>query len=59
VPAAVRVATTQAVSERTAERIRGMLSDEQRLKYAKAHQRDAPVGTAGGDVQRWLKSDAG
>jgi Spy/CpxP family protein refolding chaperone len=59
VPAAVRVATTQAVSERTADRIRGMLSEEQRLKYAKAHQRDAPVGAKGGNVQQWLKSDAG
>jgi hypothetical protein len=59
IPAAVRVATTQAVSERTADRIRGILSDEQRQKYAKAHQRDAPVGASGGDVQKWLKADAG
>src|SRR5258708_4312770 len=44
VPAAVRIATTQAISEKTAERIRGVLNDEQRGKYAKAHQRDARVG---------------
>jgi hypothetical protein len=55
VPAAVRVATTQAVSEKTAGRIRAILSGEQREKYAKAHQSDAPVGAPGGDVQKWMK----
>jgi Spy/CpxP family protein refolding chaperone len=59
VPAAVRVATTQAVSERTAERIRAVLNDEQREKYAKAHQRDAGVGAPGGDVQKWLQANTG
>jgi hypothetical protein len=59
VPATVRVATTQAVSEKTAERIRAILHDEQREKYLKEHRRDVPVGTPGGDVQKWMKPDAG
>jgi Spy/CpxP family protein refolding chaperone len=59
VPAAVRIATTQAVSEKTAERIRAVLNDEQRAKYAKAHQRDARVGAPGGDVQKWMHADPG
>ena len=59
VPAAVRIATTQVVSEKTAERIRAVLNDEQRTKYAKAHQRDAPVGAPGGDVQKWMQGNPG
>jgi hypothetical protein len=59
VPATVRVATTQAVSEKTAERIRAILNDEQREKYIKEHRRDVPVGTPGGDVQKWMKPDPG
>ena len=59
VPAAVRIATTQAVSEKTAARIRAVLNDEQRAKYAKAHQRDARVGAPGGDVQKWMQADPG
>jgi len=58
VPAAVRIATTQAASEKTAERIRGVLNDQQLEKYAKAHQHDAPVGAPGGDVLKWMQSDA-
>jgi hypothetical protein len=57
VPAAVRVAATRAVSEKTAERIRGMLNDEQRAKYSKAQQHDAAVGAPGADVQKWMKSE--
>jgi hypothetical protein len=59
VPATVRVATTQAVSQKTAERIRAILNDEQREKYIKEHRRDVPVGTPGGDVQKWMKPDPG
>jgi len=59
VPATVRVATTQAVSEKTAERIRAILNDEQREKYVKDHRRDVPVGTPGSDVQKWMKPDPG
>ena len=59
VPATVRVATTQAVSETTAERIRAILNDEQREKYLKEHRRDVPVGTPGGDVQKWMTPDPG
>ena len=56
-PAGMRVGATQAISERTADRIRELLTDEQREKYAKTHQHEAPVGSAGGDVQKWMKPD--
>jgi Spy/CpxP family protein refolding chaperone len=59
VPATVRVATTQAVSEKTAERIRAILNGEQREKYIKEHRRDVPVGTPGGDVRKWMEPDPG
>ena len=59
VPATVRVATTQAVSEKTVERIRAILNEEQREKYIKDHRRDVPVGTPGSDVQKWMKPDPG
>lgn len=56
-PSGVRIGATQAISERTADRIRDMLTDEQREKYAKNHRHDAPVGAGGGDVQKWMKPD--
>jgi hypothetical protein len=58
VPGATRIAATQAVSDRTADHIRAMLTDEQRKKYIHAHQRDAAVGTAGGNVERWMNAPA-
>lgn len=54
VPAAVRVGATQAVSERTAERIRAILTPEQREKYVKDHNSETSVGTPGVDLQKWL-----
>jgi hypothetical protein len=59
VPAPVRIGATQAISEKTADRIRAMLGPEQREKYIKQHERDTPVGAPGGDVQKWMKPDPG
>jgi Spy/CpxP family protein refolding chaperone len=59
VPAPVRIGATQAISEKTADRIRAMLNPEQREKYIRQHQRDTPVGAPGGDVQKWMKPDPG
>jgi hypothetical protein len=56
IPAAVRVSATQAIGDRTADRIRALLNDEQRTKYIKPRQRDAAVGTAGGDVESWMNA---
>jgi Spy/CpxP family protein refolding chaperone len=56
VPAAVRVGATRVIAERTADKIRAMLNDEQRRKYIKARPHDAPVGAPGGDVQKWMNS---
>ena len=58
-PAALRIAATQSIGEKTADRIRAILTDEQREKYMKSHQHDAPVGTPGGDVQTWMKTAEG
>jgi periplasmic protein CpxP/Spy len=54
VPPAVRVKATEAVAERTADRIRALLSDEQKKKYnlprqVPDHSADRP------DVGRWMK----
>ena len=58
-PAARRVSATQAIADRTADRIRALLNDEQRKKYIQPRRRDAPVGTAGGDAEAWMKSGKG
>ncbi len=54
VPAAMRVGTTQAISERTSERIRAVLTDSQRDKYHKLRPHETPVGAPGGDVEKWM-----
>lgn len=54
IPAARRVSATQAVSDRTADRIRALLTEEQRKKYIKPRQRDAAVGAAGADAESWM-----
>jgi hypothetical protein len=56
IPAARRVSATQAIGDRTADRIRALLNDEQRKKYIKPRQRAAAVGTAGGDVESWMNA---
>lgn len=56
IPPARRVSATQAIGDRTADRIRALLNDEQRKKYIQPRQRTAAVGTAGGDVESWMKA---
>ena len=56
IPAARRVSATQAIGDRTADRIRALLNDEQRKRYIKPRHRDVAVGTAGGDVESWMNA---
>jgi hypothetical protein len=56
IPAARRVSATQAIGDRTADRIRALLNDEQRKKYIRPRQRDVAVGTAGGDAEAWMNA---
>jgi hypothetical protein len=56
IPPARRVSATQAIGDRTADRIRALLSDDQRKKYIQPRQRDAAVGTAGGNVESWMNA---
>lgn len=56
VAAAIRIASTQAVSDRTADSIRAMLSDDQRNKYIRPRLRDTGVGAAGGSVESWMNA---
>ncbi|MBS0389457.1 MAG: hypothetical protein JSR15_13345 [Proteobacteria bacterium] len=58
-PAALRISATQAISEKTADRIRAMLSDAQREKYIKSRPHDTPVGAPGGDLQKWMTATQG
>ena len=55
VPAALRVSALQGISERTADRIRSVLTDAQREKYIKWRPHETPVGAPGGDVEKWMK----
>jgi hypothetical protein len=55
VPAPVRVKTTQSIGERTADRIRALLSDEQRKKYSKPIERNAARGDDRPDVEAWMQ----
>jgi len=59
VASALRVGATQAIADRTAEQIRAILSEEQRERYNKPRQHEAPVGAPGGDVQKWMQSAQG
>lgn len=54
-PAALRVSTTQAIGDRTADQIRDLLTDGQRTRYLQAHTRQARVGAPGADVESWMK----
>lgn len=56
VPAAIRVSALQGITERTADRIRSVLTDAQREKYLKARLHETPVGAPGGDVAKWMKT---
>ena len=55
VSSADRVAATRKVSTRTADRIRAMLSEEQRKKYDPPPQRDAEKATGNARVEDWMK----
>jgi hypothetical protein len=57
IPAARRVSATQAIGDRTAARIRALLTEEQRKRYIKPRRRDVAVGTAGGDTESWMSAD--
>lgn len=56
VSSALRIAATQAIGDKTAERIRALLNEEQRSQYIKPRQHEAPVGAPGGDVQKWIQN---
>jgi hypothetical protein len=53
-PAAVKVGSTQAISEQTIEQIRSVLTEAQRKKYIQPRRGGAAVGTAGADVATWV-----
>ena len=55
IPAADRVAATRKVSLRTADRIRAMLSEEQRKKYDPPPPDDADRAMAKVRVEDWIK----
>jgi hypothetical protein len=59
VSSALRIGATQAIGDKTADRIRATLNDEQRKKYIKPRQREATVGAPGTDVQKWMKTAQG
>ena len=58
VPAAVRVKSTQALSERTADQIRALLNDEQRKRYIQPRNREAEQNLASGDLESWMRGSS-
>ena len=52
IPASDRIGATQAISERTADRIRAMLNEEQKKKYGPPPQR--PPRPDGSTVEQWM-----
>ncbi len=57
VPAAYRVHATRTISDRTGDRIRALLSDEQQAKYNKPRKpREATEGPATPSVDEWMKA---
>lgn len=54
-----RIGRTQAISDRTADEIRGILDESQRRRYIQPRRREASVGAAGADVQSWMAAEAG
>jgi len=57
VPAADRVAATRVLSARTADRIRAMLTEEQRKKYEGPPQGDPGEAIRAVHVEDWMKVD--
>lgn len=54
----LRIGRMQAIGDRTADAIRGLLDEAQRQKYIQPRQREAAVGAAGADVEGWIASGA-
>jgi hypothetical protein len=54
VPGALRVARTQAISERTEDGIRALLTDVQRQKYLKPRPDRAPMGATSDDLATYV-----
>ena len=55
VPAAYRVSATEAIGDRTADRIRALLNEEQRKRYKPPRvSRDALAGSTPPDVEAWM-----
>jgi hypothetical protein len=54
VPAAMRVAATRAIGDKTAERIRAILNDGQREKYVKPRPAGMTVGGTSADLATWM-----
>jgi hypothetical protein len=59
VPSGDRIASTKAVSMRTAEQIRSLLNEEQRKKYEPPPQRDPGQAVGGAHVEDWMKGASG
>jgi hypothetical protein len=57
VPAAYRVGATRSISEKSADRIRALLNDEQLKKYKLRNQaRDATAGAESASVENWMNA---
>jgi len=57
VPSAVRVKSTQAIGDRTADQIRAVLTEEQRARYIKPRQQHAAAAPT--DVQALMNGNGG
>ena len=55
VPAAYRVGATRAITDRTADRIRAFLNDEQKKKYNPPPRQEQNAATST-DVEAWMKA---
>lgn len=58
VPAALRVKSTQAIGDRTAEQIRAVLNDEQRARYIQPLPPDARATTTAANVEKYMATPA-
>jgi Spy/CpxP family protein refolding chaperone len=54
-PAADHVSATRAITDRTGDQIRAMLTDEQKAKFGAAHPRRDAEKSAHPDVDYWLR----
>jgi len=58
-PAAARVQATEAVGERTADRIRALLNESQRARYNRPRSKEAAPASPRPSVETWMKTAAG